>query len=158
MNDLVTRNLFLVLEEQHPATTCKGFPPSYRFAILIRETSERIGQITVRVGNDAILREYAGHISYEIVPEHRGNRFAAEACAAIIPFAESLGIHPVRVTCDPENLASARTCELCGGVLLGIVAVPPGNYAYENGARLKLQYEFPRGTCRTQEDHEPGWA
>jgi predicted acetyltransferase len=36
---------------------------------------------------------------------------------AVLPNARALGLDRVLVTCDDENLASARTIERCGGVL-----------------------------------------
>jgi len=141
-NKVTTENLSLVLDEQYEGDPAKGFPPSCTFQIQLRSTGERIGHVTIRVGNDIVLREYAGHISYGIDEAHRGHRFAAEACKAILPIANSLGIDPIRITADPDNVASRRTCELAGGKYLGDVDVPPGNYVYENGGRRKSRYEF----------------
>jgi predicted acetyltransferase len=145
MNDIATENLKLILEASFPGDPDKGSPPSYRFLIVLSSTSERIGHITVRVGNDEILREYSGHVSFAILPAHRGHRYAAEACRAVVPLADSLGIKPIRITCDLSNVASARTCELAGGDYLGDVEVPHGNYVYATGGRRKRQYEFAVG-------------
>jgi predicted acetyltransferase len=142
MKKIETENLTLVLHEELPANEAKGYAPSYRFAIRKKTGQERIGHITLRAGNDSILRDYSGHLSYRIDEPHRGHHFAAEACRAMLPFADSLGVKPIRITCDPDNIASRRTCESSGGKYLGDVDVPPGNYVYESGGRRKSQFEF----------------
>ncbi len=142
MTEVLTRNLRLIAEEPCLGEEEKGYPPSQTYRILHRETGSQIGHITIRIGNDEILNQYSGHISYGVDEAYRGNRYAAEACRAVLPIAQSLGIKPIRITCDPDNAASRRTCDIAGGVYLGEVVVPPGNYVYENGGRKKSQYDF----------------
>ena len=43
---------------------------------------------------------------------------------------------------NPENTASRRTCEFAGGVLEGIVELPPDNDMYLEGERQKCIYRF----------------
>lgn len=142
MKEIETKNLILILDQHLPADDAKGFAPSYRFRICSLTTREQIGHITLRAGNDRILREYSGHMSYRIDEPYRGHRFAAEACRGMLPLATSMGIEPIRITCDPDNVGSRRTCELAGGKYLGDVDVPKGNYVYDSGGRRKSQYEF----------------
>ena len=115
MKQIETQNLLLVLQKELPANEEKGYAPSYQFGICLKKEQKRIGHITLRAGNNTILREYSGHISYRIDAPHRGHRFASEACKAMLPVASSVGIDPIRITCDPDNIASRRTCELAGG-------------------------------------------
>ena len=145
MHDVTTANLSLVLDEYYWGDPVKGYPPAYRFSIFLRTTGQEIGVINLRTGNDCILNEYSGHISYRIHKPYQGHRFAAEACKAILPMAHTLSIHPIRITCDPDNIASRRTCELAGGIYLGDVDVPPGNYVYDDGGRRKCRFEFVIG-------------
>jgi predicted acetyltransferase len=42
---------------------------------------------------------------------------ATAALRAALPLASALGIHPVLVTCDDDNIGSARVIEANGGVL-----------------------------------------
>lgn len=48
----------------------------------------------------------------------------------------------VDITCDTDNEASIRTCELLNAQLLGTVVVPPDNIDYQNGSRLKYRYRI----------------
>jgi tagatose 1,6-diphosphate aldolase len=44
------------------------------------------------------------------------------------------------ITCNPENVASRRTCELVGGELVDIVELPPDIDMYKEGERQKCRY------------------
>lgn len=46
------------------------------------------------------------------------------------------------VTCNPDNIASRRTCELAGGVLVEIVDLPEDIDMYQEGERRKCRYRF----------------
>ena len=46
------------------------------------------------------------------------------------------------ITCDPTNIASARTCECAGGILKEIAELPETNEMYRDGAREKCIYQF----------------
>src|ERR1700733_9910561 len=68
-----------------------------------------------------------------------GNRYASRAVRLLIPIARQEGLNPLWITCDPENAASRRTCELAGGELIEIAAVPPTCIIYRNGHREKCR-------------------
>jgi predicted acetyltransferase len=48
----------------------------------------------------------------------------------------------VWITCNPENVASRRTCELAGGQLIDIVDLPPETDMFKEGERQKCRYRF----------------
>ena len=48
----------------------------------------------------------------------------------------------LRITCNPENYASRKTCEKAGLVLKKIVDLPTNNEMYLEGERQKCQYEW----------------
>ena len=66
--------------------------------------------------NDFLLRA-GGHIGYGIRPSARKKGLATWALGAVLPTARSLGLSRVLVTCDDDNIGSARTIENNGGVL-----------------------------------------
>ncbi|GGB47210.1 hypothetical protein GCM10007199_10880 [Fictibacillus barbaricus] len=45
-------------------------------------------------------------------------------------------------TCNPDNIASRRTCEYVGGNLLEIIDVPENNDMYQQGEKKKCIYEW----------------
>lgn len=65
--------------------------------------------------NDWLLNE-GGHIGYSIRPSRRREGHASRALALAVRRCAELGIDRVLVTCDDDNLASARTIEGAGGV------------------------------------------
>ena len=76
-------------------------------------------------------------------PEHRGRRYAARGVRLLLPLAARHGIDPLWITCNPENLASRRTCELAGAELVEVVDLPPGEEMYQAGERQKCRYRLP---------------
>ena len=73
--------------------------------------------------NDFLLG-FGGHVGYAVAPEHRGRGYATEILRQAVARLATLGVDRVLVTCDPENIASARTIERCGGVLEDIRELP----------------------------------
>jgi predicted acetyltransferase len=83
----------------------------------IAEGDTYLGAITLRHDLNDFLREVGGHIGFGVRPSARRRGLARWALAAVLPRARSLGLDRVLVTCDDDNLASARTIEANGGVL-----------------------------------------
>ena len=46
------------------------------------------------------------------------------------------------ITCAPDNLASARTCEIAGGRYITTEAILPDNELYAEGMRNVMIYRF----------------
>lgn len=63
------------------------------------------------------LREVGGHIGYSVRPSRRREGHASRALGLALDRARARGIDRVLVTCDTDNVASARTIESQGGVL-----------------------------------------
>ena len=85
---------------------------------------------------------YGGHIGYGVLPRYRGHRYAARACKLLFPLARRHGLNPLWITCNPDNIASRRTCELAGGKLVEIVDLPEDIDMYQAGERQKCRYRF----------------
>ena len=74
-----------------------------------------VGLVMIRHRLNDGLAKYGGHIGYAIVPSKRRKGYATQALREAVPIAHSLGIDEVLVTCDEDNIASARVIEKCGG-------------------------------------------
>jgi len=140
---LADGDLLLILESYAPADPVRGFVPAYHFKMASRATGAVLGRITLRVGNTEPVVLYRGHIGYRVEPEHRGRRYAARGVRLLLPLAARHGIDPVWITCNPENLASRRTCELAGAELVEVVDLPPSEEMYRAGERQKCRYRLP---------------
>jgi predicted acetyltransferase len=76
-----------------------------------------LGSISVRHSLTPFLLEVGGHIGYSVRPSARRRGVATEALRLVLPHAATLGIDPALVTCDVDNVGSARVIEANGGVL-----------------------------------------
>lgn len=133
---LTDRELSLVLAEQTFAMPERV--PTYRFDM--RFDGERIGSATLRAGLNEYIERYAGQIGYGVDYPFRGRRYAARSCLLLFQLARRLDMTSLWITCNPENVASRRTCEIVGGELVDIVDVPPEVDLYREGDRQKCRY------------------
>ena len=125
--------------------------PTCHFAMVHAGSGELLGHINLRTTSTFDCFVYSGHIGYEVNEKHRGQRYAARSVRLLFPLAARLGLDPLWITCDPDNTASRRSCEIAGGELVEIVDIPEGHTLYEMGIRRKCRYRFavsglPRAT------------
>ena len=92
-----------------------GFVPSTTLWWVSED--EYLGRIAIRHRLTPQLRDYGGHIGYDIRPSARRRGHATAMLAAALPAANALGIDPALVTCDEDNLASRKVIEAHGGTL-----------------------------------------
>jgi tagatose 1,6-diphosphate aldolase len=132
----------LRLREISPAIPAKKWVPAYHFIVVRLDSTDPVGRISLRVGASEALRLYAGQVGYTIEAPHRGNRYAARALVLVSPLAWRNGLVPLWITCDPENQASRRTCELAGAQYVETLALPPDSDMYARGERLVCRYRL----------------
>lgn len=127
--------------EPHPVHKAQ----TYFFCIIDARSGEEVGRINLRLGSGAHIERYAGHIGYFVEPEHRGNGYAARALRLLMRIARQLGVDPIWITCDPDNVPSRRACERAGAEFVEIVDVPVNCTIYQNGHPKKCRYRLPSG-------------
>ena len=115
---------------------------TYHFQMAHSASGQEIGQINLRSQTNITIERYAGHIGYSVHEAFRSHRYAARSVALILPFARELGIAPLWITCDPENTASRRSCEIAGAEFVEIVDIPPDYAGYAFGQRQKCRYRL----------------
>ncbi|OEV02744.1 GNAT family N-acetyltransferase [Streptomyces oceani] len=81
------------------------------------EAANYLGRIAIRHELNDFLRDYGGHIGYDVRPAARRRGHATAMLRAALPRARYLGLGSVLVTCDTDNIASRRVIENCGGLL-----------------------------------------
>lgn len=143
--DLRDGELSLQLVDTRPADAAKGWVPYYVFHMVNAATGRGAGEIQLRIGDTEHLRLYGGHVAYGVRPEHRGRHFAARALRLLLPLARRHGLAELWITCNPDNPASRRTCELAGAQLIEIVDLPPDVDMYLEGERRKCRYRLDLG-------------
>ncbi|WP_334237174.1 GNAT family N-acetyltransferase [Terriglobus sp. ADX1] len=113
-----------------------------RYYRMMNAAGEHIGNINLRLDTTEAITRYAGHIGYEVFPEHRGYRYAARAVRSLIPVAREHGIGTLWITCDPENTASRRTLELAGAEYVETVNVLYNHAIFLAGHPRKCRYRL----------------
>lgn len=113
--------------------------PAYLFDI-VHHDGTRIGQIDLRIGTTQSLIMYGGQIGYGIDRPFRGNGYAAQACLLLKSVAIESGFEELWITCNPDNLASIKTCEKIGARFVEQVDVPQDTELWYRGDREKLRF------------------
>lgn len=139
---LIDGDLSLVLEEENSGDPVRGHVPSYGFVMQRTADGHELGRVSLRVGGTPDIVFYVGHIGYGVLPDHRGNHYAARSCRLLVPLARAHGLDPLWITCNPDNLASRRSCELAGARFVEIVDLPPDSEMYQRGERRKCRYRL----------------
>lgn len=139
---LVDDDLKLVLYQAYPGDKRRGYVPVYRFRMTLVGQKHEIGRIELRVSNINRIVMYAGHIGYRVLPPYRGHHYAARSCALLFPLARHHALNPLWITCNPDNYASRRTCELAGATFVEIVDLPGDTDMYQMGERQKCRYRL----------------
>jgi predicted acetyltransferase len=97
-------------------------------AVLAAEVdAEIVGRVSLRYALNDVLRERGGHIGYVVLAAHRRRGYATEMLRQALLLAREHGIEEVIVTCDDNNVASARVIERNGGVLESLVSDDDGS-------------------------------
>lgn len=140
IRELVSDEIRLVLEKTTPGDPEKGWVPAYHFAIC-DPAGHKMGECDLRLGHNAQLY-YGGNIGYRIEAPYRGHHYAAKACALLFRLAQRHEMAYVIITCNPDNIASKKTCEYAGGTLLEIADLPMDNDMRQRGETQKCIFRF----------------
>jgi predicted acetyltransferase len=106
---------WLCAQAQEESPRPPGFVPSTTLWWVSED--EYLGRITIRHRLTPRLRDYGGHVGYDVRPSARRRGHATAMLAAALPVAKALGIDPALITCDKDNLASTKVIEASGGML-----------------------------------------
>jgi predicted acetyltransferase len=75
---------------------------------------EIVGRVSIRHRlNDRLLAN-GGHIGFGVLPQHRRRGYATAMLRQGLIIARASGVDRVLVTCDDDNVGSARVLEGCG--------------------------------------------
>jgi predicted acetyltransferase len=130
---------------RHPGESHRENIPSYHFWMKLTGPDAPVkiaGGIGLRIGNTQNIRNYIGHIGYNVYPPARGQHLAERATRLLFPLARKHGLKTLWITCNPENQASRRTCERLGAILVDTVEVPTTNELYSRGEVQKCRYRI----------------
>ncbi|MFZ5354856.1 MAG: GNAT family N-acetyltransferase [Bacillota bacterium] len=89
------------------------------FFSMRKSDNKIIGSIQLRHSLTPELEQHGGHIGYGIRPSERKKGYGKQQLSLVLDVARQMGILKVLITCDKENIASAKTAISCGGRLAG---------------------------------------
>lgn len=102
----------------------EGFVPGSSYWLVCGQ--RMLGTCNLRHRLNENLLKYGGHIGYSIRPSERRKGYATILLRLAIGKARDRGIDRVLVTCDKDNIASARVIQKNGGVLESEVLTEEG--------------------------------
>ena len=136
---LKSEEIRLVLERVSDGDPVRKWVPAYYFAICDLN-GNKMGSCDLRIGHNEMLY-YGGNIGYRVEEPFRGNRYAAKACRLLFELARKHQLEYLIITCNPDNMASAKTCERVGGELIETAELPMNNpMRVEDGETHKRIY------------------
>lgn len=95
----------------------EGKVPSETFMLIREKDNKLIGIIDIRLMLNDYLFNYGGHIGYGIRPTERKKGYASYQLYLALEFCYEKGIDKVLITCDKDNIGSAKTIINSGGIL-----------------------------------------
>ena len=84
---------------------------------LVQDNKKIIGAVNIRHYLNDYLLNFGGQIGYGVRPSERKKGYASLMLSMALPIAKKLGINKALITCDKNNLGSAKTIIKNGGVL-----------------------------------------
>ena len=137
---LKNEEIQLVLERTVEGDEVKGWVPAYHFSIC-NNKGIKMGACDLRIGHNDKLY-YGGNIGYNIDVEYRGNHYAGKACLLLFELARKHNLEYLIITCNPENIASRKTCEYAGGELVETTELPEDSDMRDRGETKKCIFKF----------------
>ncbi|WP_234117288.1 GNAT family N-acetyltransferase [Clostridium hydrogenum] len=105
-----------VLDNENESTKHTEVTASVFLAIR-EEDNKLVGIINIRHELNEYLYNYGGHIGYSVRKDERRKGYAKEMLKVSLKECSKLGMSKVLLTCDVNNIASAKTIKACGGIL-----------------------------------------
>jgi len=103
-------------EDETDLPVSKGFVPATLY-FLVDDSGRILGGIHFRHYLNERLRQDGGHIGYGVRKSERQKGYAREMLKLLLEKIKELDIDKVMLTCDDDNIGSAKTIESCNGIL-----------------------------------------
>lgn len=102
------------LHERETSPTDNRVPESYFWLIV---DGEYAGRVSIRHRLNDYLRKHGGHMGYEIRPKFQGKGYGNLIGHMGAEKAREIGLQRILVTCNDDNIASAKIIESLGRAL-----------------------------------------
>ena len=91
--------------------------PAETFMLIRKGDNKLLGIVNIRMSLNDYLLQHSGHIGYGIRPSERQKGYASYQLYCALKFCDENGIDRALLTCDKNNIGSAKTIQNCYGVL-----------------------------------------
>lgn len=105
----------------------KGWVPATTYFFFNEDESKILGAIDIRHRLNEHLLSVGGNIGYGVAPSERRKGYASTMLKEALEICKEMGMNKVLITCNKENIASAKTIIKNGGVLENEVKDEKGN-------------------------------
>lgn len=105
------------LYEEEATLPNEGLVPSRQYVLVQEKPQKIIGMLSLRIRLNDYLLNFGGHIGYSIAPDERKQGYGSLMLNEALKEAKTFGLNRVLITCDDDNLASARVIEKNQGIL-----------------------------------------
>ena len=117
-------DFFAFLRKQEDELKEENLPPDVTPQTtfwLSNESGLLIGHVIVRHKANPAPEECGGHICFSVRPSQRGKGYGKQMLALALEKAAGFGLDRAMITCDANNIASARIIEHNGGELIDTI-------------------------------------
>lgn len=115
------------IEEDRYENTCPSGSVPQQLFFLVDDTKRVLGAVSIRPHLNEELINSGGHMGGGIRPSERMKGYAKTMLSLSIPIAKSMGIDRLLITCDKDNVGSAKAIMYNGGLLENEFVEASGN-------------------------------
>jgi len=98
-------------------TVRKGLSPETTYLAICIDDGNLVGMINIRHRLNDFLFKFGGHIDYSVMKSQRQKGYATEMLGLALKECIRLNIKKVLITCDKNNIGSAKTIINNGAIL-----------------------------------------